>query len=104
MCLEKVTRFSVKHGVASEVVKKFSRILLGSYTERIEPATCQNYFARVANSARRDFFPRPDVCRHTVETRASSTDQLCIIAIKVRIRFPLSRHTAMMKLPNAIDK
>jgi len=100
MCLEKVTWFSAKHDVASEAVKKFSRILLRSCTERIDPVTCQNYFARLVNSARRDFFSRLDVCCHTVEIRALSTNQPCII--KVRIRFPLSRHV-MMKLSNLID-
>lgn len=92
MCLE-VTWFSVKHDIASEAVKKFSRILLRSYTERIEPATCQNYFARIVNSARRDSFSRSDVCCYTIGTRVSSTDHLCIIAIKVQIRFPLFRDT-----------
>lgn len=104
MCLEEVTWFSAKHDVTSAAVKKFSRILLRSRTERIEPVTCQNYFARAVNSARRDFFSRLDVCCHTAETRASSTDQLCIIAIEVRIRFPLSRHAAMMKLSSSIDE
>lgn len=56
MCLKKVTRFPTKNDVASEAVKKFARILLGSYTERIEPATCQNYFVEAVNSASRDFF------------------------------------------------
>ena len=106
MCLEEVTWLSAKHDVASAAVKKFSRILLRntSPTKRIEPVTRENYFARAVNSARRDFFSRPDVCCHTTETRASSTDQLCIIAIKVRIRFPLSRHAAMMKLSSSIDE
>lgn len=40
----------------SEAVKKFTRILLGSYAEQIEPATCQNYFVEAANSVSRDFF------------------------------------------------
>jgi len=56
MCLEEVTWFFAKHDV--EAVKKFSRILLRSCTERIDPVTCQNYFARLVNSARRDFFSR----------------------------------------------
>lgn len=96
--------FSVQHDAASEVVKKFPRILLRACAVRIEPPTCQNYLARVVSSARRDFFSRPDVRRRTVETRAPGADQLCIIAIKVRIRFPLSRHAATMKLFNSIDK
>lgn len=56
MCLKKVTRFPTKNDVASEAVKKFTRILLGSCTGRIEPATCQNYFIEALNSASRDFF------------------------------------------------
>lgn len=56
MCLKKVTRFPTKHDAASEAVRKFPHILLRSYTERIDPAKCQNYFIQPVNSAHRDFF------------------------------------------------
>lgn len=87
MCLKKVTRFPTKHDVASEAVKKFPHILLRSYTERIEPAKCQNYFIQPVNSVRRDFFSRSDVCRHERSTSVSEqkirADRFCIIITMV---------------------